>query len=117
MCFVRYRLYHCDPILMLIICLPLKTSLLPSQFESGVLLIPPLVVTSSLPHASLTLALFFIVLIPLVLVHLHLLSLTPLPAIAFNPCNIYIFTLMLILNLPFKSYSFPPQFESGNLPI
>jgi hypothetical protein len=69
MCFVRYRLYPCDPTLMLVVCLPLKTSLLPSQFESGVLLIPPLVVTSSLPRASLTLALFFIVLIPLVLVH------------------------------------------------
>jgi hypothetical protein len=102
---------------MLVICLPLKTSLLPSQFESAVLLIPPLVITSFLSRASLTLALFFIVLIPFVLVHLNLLSLTPLPIIAFNPCNIYIFTLVLILNLPFKSYSFPPQFESGNLPI
>jgi hypothetical protein len=117
MCFVSYHIYPCDPTLMLIICLSLKTSLLPSQFETGVLLIPPLVITSSLSRASLTLALFFIVLIPLVLVHLHLLSLTPLPVIAFNPCNIYIFTLVLILNLPFKSYSFPPQFESGNLPI
>jgi hypothetical protein len=117
MCFVRYHLYPCDPTLMLVVCLPLKTSLLPSQFESGALLIPPLVITSSLPRASLTLALFFIVLIPFVFVHLHLLSLTPLLVIAFNPCNIYIFTLVLILNLPFKSYSFPPQFESGSLPI
>jgi hypothetical protein len=117
MCFVHYRLYPCDPTLMLVVCLPLKTFLLPSQFESGALLIPPLVITSSLPRASLTLALFFIVLIPLVFVRLHLLSLTLLPVIAFNPCNIYIFTLVLILNLPLKSYSFPPQFESGNLPI
>jgi hypothetical protein len=75
MCFVRYCLYPCDPSLMLVV---LKTSLLPSQFESGVLLIPPLVVTSSLPRASLTLAPSFIVLIPLVLVYLHLFSLTPL---------------------------------------
>jgi hypothetical protein len=74
MCFVRYHLYPCDPTLMLVVCLPLKTSLLPSQFESGALLIPPLVVTSSLPCASLTLALFFVVLIPLALPCLHLFS-------------------------------------------
>jgi hypothetical protein len=65
-----------DLTLVITLCLLYKTSNHPSQSESGVLLIPPLVVTSSLPRASLTLAPFFIVLIPLVLLHLRPFSYT-----------------------------------------
>jgi hypothetical protein len=62
--------------LMVIVCLLFKISPLSSQFESGVLLIPPLVVTSSLPHASLVLIPFFVVLILLVLLYIYLFSYT-----------------------------------------
>jgi hypothetical protein len=43
-----------------------------SQYESGVLLISPLAIYSSLPHASLVLTPFFVVLVPLALLCLHL---------------------------------------------
>jgi hypothetical protein len=62
-----------DFTLVITLCLLSKISNLSSQFESGVLLLPPLVVTSSLPRASLALAPFFIVLMPLVLLHIYLL--------------------------------------------
>jgi hypothetical protein len=75
--FVYYRLYPCDPTLMPVVCLLLKTSPLPSQFESGVLLILPLVITSSLSCASLVLTPFFVVFVPLVLL-CRIFSLTPL---------------------------------------
>jgi hypothetical protein len=65
-----------DLTLMLILCLLFKISSLPSQVESGVLLIPPLAISSPLQRASLVLTPSFVVLIPLVLVHLHLFSYT-----------------------------------------
>jgi hypothetical protein len=60
--------------LVITLCLLSKISNLPSQFESGVLLIPPLFVTSSLPFASLVVIPFLVVLVLLALQCLHLLS-------------------------------------------
>jgi hypothetical protein len=57
-----------------VVCVPLKTSLLPSQFEGVVLLTLCLVITSSLPRANLALLPFFVVLIPFVLLYLYLFS-------------------------------------------
>jgi hypothetical protein len=54
------------------LCLLSKISNLPSQFESGVLLIPPLFITSSLPCASLVVTPFLVVLVPLALLCLRL---------------------------------------------
>jgi len=62
--------------LVMTLCLLSKISNLPSQFESGVLLIPPLFVTSSLPCASLVVTPFLVVLVPLALQCLHLFSYT-----------------------------------------
>jgi hypothetical protein len=47
-----------------------------SQFESDVLLISPLAISSSLPHVSLDVTPFSVVLIPLALLCLYLLSYT-----------------------------------------
>jgi hypothetical protein len=73
--FAYYALYFCHP-LILPSCLSyacyLKISPLPSQFESGVLLMSPLAISSYLPRASLVLTPFFVVLVPLVLLCLYL---------------------------------------------
>jgi hypothetical protein len=58
------------------LCLLSKISNLPSQFERGVLLIPPLFVTSSLPSVSLVVTPFLVVLVPLALLCLYLFSYT-----------------------------------------
>jgi hypothetical protein len=60
--------------LVITLCLLSKISNFPYQFESGVLLIPPLFVTSSLPCASLVVTPFLVVLVPLALQCLHLSS-------------------------------------------
>jgi hypothetical protein len=60
--------------LMITLCLLSKISNLPSHFESGVLLIPPLFVTSFFPCASLVVTPFLVVLVPLALQFLHLFS-------------------------------------------
>jgi hypothetical protein len=57
--------------LMLILCLLFEISPFLSQFESGVLLIPLLAISSSLPLASLDVTPFFVVLVPLALLCLH----------------------------------------------
>jgi hypothetical protein len=49
--------------LVITLCLLSKISNFTSQFESGVLLIPPLFVASSLPCASLAMAPFLVVLV------------------------------------------------------
>jgi hypothetical protein len=54
------------------LCLLSKISNLQSQFESGVLLFSPLAISSSLPRVSLDATPFFVVLIPLALMCLHL---------------------------------------------
>jgi hypothetical protein len=41
----------------------------------------------------------------------------PLPIVAFDSCNIYIFTLMLTLKLSREASSLPSQLESGASPI
>jgi hypothetical protein len=62
--------------LVITLCLLSKISNFPSQFESGVLLILPLFVASSLPCASLAMTPFLVVLVPLALQCLHLFSYT-----------------------------------------
>jgi hypothetical protein len=62
--------------LVITLCLLSKISSLLSQFESGVLLTSPLAISSSLPHVSLGATPFFVVLIPLALLCLHLFSYT-----------------------------------------
>ena len=62
--------------LVITLCLLSKISNFPSQFESGVLLILPLFVASSLPCASLAVTPFLVVLVPLALQCLHLFSYT-----------------------------------------
>jgi hypothetical protein len=62
--------------LVITLCLLSKISNFPSQFESGVLLILPLFVASSLPCASLVVTPFLVVLVPLALQCLHLFSYT-----------------------------------------
>jgi hypothetical protein len=58
--------------LVITLCLLFKISNLPSQFGSGVLLTSPLEISSSLPRVSLDVTPFFVVLIPLALLCLHL---------------------------------------------
>jgi hypothetical protein len=60
--------------LVITLCLLSKIFSLLSQFESGVLLISPLAISSSSPRVSLDVTPFFIVLIPLALMCLHLFS-------------------------------------------
>jgi hypothetical protein len=43
-------------------------------------------------------------------------SLTFLPGITFNPCNIHTLTFMLTLNLPFNAFSFPSLYEDNASP-
>jgi hypothetical protein len=62
--------------LVITLCILSKIFNLPSQSESGVLLISPLFVTSSLPCASLVGTPFLVVLVPLALLCLHLFSYT-----------------------------------------
>jgi hypothetical protein len=76
---------------MLILGLLFKISYFLSQFESGVLLISTLATSSFLPCASLVLTPFFVVLVPLVHLCLHIFSYT-LVLIAFETCDIYVFT-------------------------
>jgi hypothetical protein len=60
--------------LVITLCLLSKISNFPSQFESGVLLILPLFVASSLPCASLAVTPFLVVLVPMALQCFHLFS-------------------------------------------
>jgi hypothetical protein len=60
--------------LVITLCLLSKISSLLSQCESVVLLTTPLAISSSLPHVSLGATPFFVVLIPLTLLCLHLFS-------------------------------------------
>jgi hypothetical protein len=76
---------------MTILCMLFKIHL-PSRFDRSVLLIPPLVRTSSLLGVSLILTPFFVVLIPLALQCLHLFSHT-LVCCRLDPCDIYVFYL------------------------
>jgi hypothetical protein len=59
--------------LVITLCVLSKISSLLSQFESGVLLISPLAISSS-PRVNLDVTPFFIVRIPLALLCLHLFS-------------------------------------------
>jgi hypothetical protein len=63
MCFICYRLYPCDPTLMLSYVCHLKPPFSP-------------LITSSLPRVNLALTPFFVVLIPLDLLYLYLFSYT-----------------------------------------
>jgi hypothetical protein len=74
---ISFTFSSLDFTLVITLCLLSKISILLSQFERGVLLISPLAIFSSLPRASLVLASFFIVLVPLVLLHLHHFSYAP----------------------------------------
>jgi hypothetical protein len=76
---------------MLILGLLFEISSLLSQFESSVLLISPLAISSSLARASHILTPFFVVLVPLALLCLHLFSYT-LVRYRLDPCVIYVFT-------------------------
>jgi hypothetical protein len=80
-----------DLALMLILGLLFGISSFISQFESGVLRISPLAISSSLPRASLDLTPFLVVLVTLAF-YAFIFSLTHLSIIAFDPCGIYVFT-------------------------
>jgi hypothetical protein len=84
-------LYSLDLALMLILGLLFEISYLLSQFESSVLLISPLAISSSLARASRILTPFFVVLVPSPLLCLHLFSYT-LVHYRLDPCVIYVFT-------------------------
>jgi hypothetical protein len=60
--------------LVITLCLLSKISNLLSQFKVGILLFSPLAISSPIPHASLDVTPFFVVLIPLTLLCLHLFS-------------------------------------------
>jgi hypothetical protein len=63
-----------DHTLVIMLCLLSKISNLLSQSESSVLLILPLAISSSLSHVSLDMTPFFVVIMPLTLLYLHLFS-------------------------------------------
>jgi hypothetical protein len=65
-----------DHTLVITLCLLSKISNLLSQFDSDVLLILPLAISSSLLRVSFDITPFFVVLIPLALLYLHLFSYT-----------------------------------------
>jgi hypothetical protein len=104
--------------LVITLCSFSKISNLLSQCESGVLLILPLAISSSLLRVSHDVTPFFIVLIPLALLCLYLFSYTLVCYRLWPLRYCGLLPKMLTLNLSFKSFPFPStQFKSCELPI